>query len=101
MARASSKKLKMRILDGPQIRQFINDHHFVDSINETERKAWDSFVLIVKNFLGNHKADNYVDLVNSMFNNFRDLGCSISIKVHYLHSHLDCFFENLGNTSEK
>ena len=82
------------------LKQLINDHHFVDSMNEIERKAWDSFVL-VKYFLRNHKADNYVDIVNHMLKNFRDLGCNMSVKVHYLHSHLDRFPENLGDTSDE
>ena len=69
-------------------------------MNETERNAWISFVLAVKNFLGNYKAENYGEIVNNMINNFRDLGCNMSVKVHYFHSHLDYFLKNLGDTSE-
>ena len=36
-----------------------------------------------------------------MLNNFRDLGCNMSAKVHYLHSHLDYFPINLDYTSKK
>lgn len=97
----STEKLKAGIFNGPQIRQFINDPAFKDSMTEAELSAWTSFVLVIKNFLGNHKADNYVELVNNMLNNFRALGCNMSIKVHYLHSHLDRFPENLGDTSEE
>jgi hypothetical protein len=32
-------------------------------MNEIESCAWSSFVLVVKNFLGNKKADNYTQLV--------------------------------------
>lgn len=70
-------------------------------MNEAERKAWLSFVEVVRNFLGNRKAENYVQLVNEMLNNFRNLGCNMSIKVHYLHSHLDRFPENVGDISEE
>ena len=31
----------------------------------------------------------------------KDLGWNMSIKVHYLHSHLDYFQENLGDFSEE
>jgi hypothetical protein len=51
------EKLMAGIFDGPQIRQLINDPHFMASMNEIESCAWSSFVL-VKNFLGNKKADN-------------------------------------------
>lgn len=101
MPQISTEKLKAGIFDGPQIRQLIKDPAFVESMNEAERKAWLSFVEVVRNFLGNRKAENYVQLVNEMLNNFRNLGCNMSIKVHYLHSHLDRFPENVGDISEE
>lgn len=97
----STEKLKAGIFDGPQIRQLIKDPQFTTSMNETESNAWGSFVQIVQNFLGNHKADNYIELVETMLSNFHILGCNMSIKVHYLHSHLDRFPENLGDYSEE
>jgi hypothetical protein len=50
-------KLKTRSFNGPQIRQLINDPHFIASMNEIESCAWSSFILFVKNFLGNKKAE--------------------------------------------
>ena len=70
-------------------------------MNEIEDSAWNSFVKVVQNFLGNNKADNYEELVTSMLNNLRKLGANMSIKVHYLHSHLDRFPEFLGDLSEE
>jgi hypothetical protein len=52
------EKLKAGIFDGPQIRQLINVTHFIASMNEIESCAWSLFVLVVKKFLGNKKADN-------------------------------------------
>ncbi|GBL79755.1 hypothetical protein AVEN_18273-1 [Araneus ventricosus] len=70
-------------------------------MNEAERKAWTLFVVVVGNFLCKCKAENYVELVNEMLNIFKSFRCNMSIKVHYLHSHLDRFPENLGDTSEE
>lgn len=70
-------------------------------MNDLESLAWKSFVAVTQNFLGNHKADNYVQLVEEMLVRFRDLGCNMSIKIHYLNSHLDQFQHNLGDLSEK
>jgi hypothetical protein len=94
-------KLKAGIFDGPQIRQLINDPHFITSMNEIESCAWSSCVLVVKNFLGNKKADNYAQLVEDMLFHFNRLGCNMSVKVHYLHSHLNRFPESLGDLSEE
>ena len=97
----SSEKIKAGIFDGPQIRQLIRDPDFTNSMNHIERKVWTSFVAVVENFLGKHKADNYVEQVDKMLNSFKTLGCNMSIKVHYLHSHLDRFPQNLGDFSEE
>jgi hypothetical protein len=93
-------KLKARSSDGSQIRQLINDPHFIALMNEIELCAWSSFVLVVKNFLGNKKADNYTQLVEDTLFHFNRLGCKMIVKVHYLHSHLDRFPENFGALSE-
>jgi hypothetical protein len=79
------EKLKAGMLDGPQIRQLINDPYLIASMNEIESCAWSSFVLAVKNVLGN-KADNYTQLVKDMLFHFNRLGCNISVKLHYLQS---------------
>jgi hypothetical protein len=73
-------KLKARRFDGLQIRQLINDPHFIASMNEIESCAWSSFVLVVKNFLDNKKADNYTQLVEDMLFHFSRLGCKMSVK---------------------
>ena len=100
----SNEKLKQGVFDGPQIRQLIKDSEFVNSMTEPESIAWKSFVLVVKNFLDNHKAENFEALVETMLINFHDLGANMSIKVHYLFSHLDRFlkiWETLARSKEK
>ena len=95
------EKLKASIFDGPQIRQLIRDPEFKNSMKEVELEVSEAFVLVVKNFLGNNKARNYVELVNNMLTAFRNLGCNMSIKMHYLFSHMDRFPENLCSMSDE
>ena len=97
----SNEKLKAGIFDGPQIRQLMGDQKFCDSMNEVELAAWLSSVEVVKNFLRNYRADNYKEIVNNMLRNFRILGINMRIKVHFLHSHLDRFPENLADVSDE
>ena len=66
-----------------------------------EKRAWVAFVSVVKNFLGNDKAENYKDVVETMLQNYHHLGCNMSIKVHFLNSHLDEFPANLGDVSDE
>lgn len=88
----------------PEIIQLINDpsifYSFVHSMHEGEENARSPLILVVRNFLSNHKAQNYTEVVNIILINFRDLGC-MSIKVHYLHNHLDRFQDYLSDMSEE
>ncbi|KAK9680284.1 hypothetical protein QE152_g39238 [Popillia japonica] len=71
-----------RAPEKPQIRQLMKD------TDDVERLTWQSSVAVAQNFLGNHKADNYVELVEEMLVRFKDLGCNMSIKLDYLNSQL-------------
>ena len=51
--------------------------------------------------MGNKNATNCVELVNNMLTASRNLGCNISIKMHYIFSHLDRFPNNLGPMSDE
>ena len=97
----SMEKLKARIFDGPQIRKLIQDQAFTSCRTAVESAAWCSCVSVVREFLGNTKASNYQYLVDLKLRNFQALGARMSIKLHYLFSHLDYFSENLGNVSKE
>ena len=66
-----------------------------------ETEAWISFNKVVQGFLGNSKASNYKELVENMLGKYHNLGCNMSIKMHYLHFHLDWFPENCGDVSDE
>ena len=70
-------------------------------MNEIELAGWLHFVEVVQSFLGNCKADNYKDIVQKLLDNFQALGINMSIKVHFLHSHLNRIPENLSDVSEE
>ena len=97
--RLTMEKLKGGIFDGRQFRQLIIDPEFENSMNEVKLEAWKAFVLVVKNLLGN-KTRNYTELVTNMLTAFRNLGCNMSIKLHYSFSHMNRFPENLGSISD-
>ena len=39
--------------------------------------------------------------VETMLRHYCALGCNMSLKLHFLHSHLDYILENLGDVSEE
>ena len=74
---------------------------FVESMTVVESATWITFSLVVKNFLGNTKADHYKELVEDVLFNFQNLEVKMSIKVHYLFCHLNKFPENLGDLGKE
>jgi len=85
----SDTKIKERIFIGPQMRKPMQDKQFDEDLNETERNAWLSFKRICKDLLGNHKAANYQDVVQDLLTSYRAMVCNVSLKIHFLGSHLD------------
>ena len=83
---------------GPDIRKLISDAAFAETMSEKEKEAWDSFKDVVLKFLVNRRDENYKDIAARMLNAFKEQGCNMSLKVHFLHSHVNYFPENLGRT---
>jgi len=99
--RLSETKLKEGILIGPQIRDLIKDEYFDKLLQGDEKAVWESYKFVVKGLLGNRRAQNYKDLVNNLLQSYQKLGCNMSLKIHFLHSHLDFFPENCDAVSDE
>ena len=99
--RISEAKVKEGIFVGPQIRNIMNDTAFVDMLNDIERRAWIAFTAVVKDFLGNVKSDNYRAIVTELIDAYQAMGCNMSLKMHFLDSHLDFFPDNLAAVSDE
>ena len=70
-------------------------------MEKEELNAWKAFTDVVKNSLENIKFPDFCKLAESLLQAFYDLHCNMSVKVHFLHSHLDYFPKNLGAFSEE
>jgi len=99
--RISEAKLESGIFDGPQIRQLLKDAKFEDSLESNEKNAWHAFKSIIQNFLGNHRSPDYEHVVEELLQSFKAVGARMSIKMHFLSSHLDYFPDNCGDLSEE
>jgi len=97
----SDAKIKEGIFIGRLIRKLMQDKQVDEDLNETERNAWLSFKRICKDFLGNHKAANYQDVVQDLLTSYKAMGCNMILKIHFLESHLNFFPENLSEVSDR
>jgi hypothetical protein len=79
----------------------MKDKEFESKMQDNEQEIWNAFRDIVLKFLGNQKDPNFKRIVRKMMTKFKDLGYSMSLKVHFLASHPDYFPEILGAGSEE
>jgi len=85
----SEAKIKEGVFNGPQIRKLLKDDVFRSKLNKNELSAWLAFDAVVHGFLGNYRDPNYVQLVENLLCAYQKMGCRMSLKIHFLHSHLD------------
>ena len=97
----SEAKLRAGVFDGPQIRELIKDDGFVQEMNALEKRAWTAFRVVISNFLGKHRSLDYEEQVKELLESFRALGARMSVKMHFLSSHVDYFPDNCGDYSEE
>ena len=90
-----------RVFAGSQILKLVIDKGFLKKLNPVEKRAWLSFISFCEEFLGNKRSANYIDVVNEFLEAYGEMGCNISIKTHFLDSHLGFFPENLGQLSDE
>ncbi|CAH1114222.1 unnamed protein product [Psylliodes chrysocephalus] len=97
----SEAKLKEGIFVGPQIRRLMKTNEIEMVMQEDEKEAWTAFKQVINKFLGNYKDPEFESIVENMLDKFKKLGCNMSLKIHFLHAHLDYFPDNLGDVSEE
>ena len=96
-------KVNEGVFVGLQIRDPINDTQFENTFDDQSRElqAWRSFkIMISTNFLGNHRAENFQEIVEDLLKNHQSVGVKC-LKIHRLHSHLDRFPSNCGAVSDE
>lgn len=76
-------------------------NEFPKKLTSQKKVAWNSSVTVVMDFLGNHKVDNYKELVEALVKNYCTMVCTISLKDHIFDADLDNFKENMGAYSKE
>ena len=79
----------------------VKDEELNTKLNAKELAAWEAFKLVVQNFLGKLKAANCKEIVNKMLNAYQEIGARMSLKMHFLHPHLDFFPENNADVNDE
>lgn len=77
-----------------------NDN-FDAKLNSNEAIAWDNVKAVIHGLLGKHRADDYPVLVQEMLASFETIGVHMSLKIHFLNSHLNIFERQMPSESDE
>ena len=98
----SAAKLKGGIFVGPQMGEVLKDTDFEELLNLKELRAWEAFKSVCSGFLGNTRVPDSQACIEKLLKSYEDMGCRMSsLKIHFLHSHLNFFPPNLRAVSDE
>ena len=97
----SAAKLKEVIFVGPQIWEVLKDTDFEELLNLKELRAWEAFKSVCSGFLGNTRVPDYQACIEKVPKSYEDMGCRMSLKIHFLHSYLNFISPNLEAVSDE
>lgn len=69
----------------------MSDKDFELLMDKTELAAWRAFRGVCNGLMGKHKVDESKVVVDELIKCYKDLGCNISLQLHFLHTHLSFF----------
>jgi len=95
--------LGLGVLTGPDIRKLVKSNEFTAVLTNDYRKAWEALKDVIQNVLGKHRADpdEAKKFVATMLENFENINVSMTLKLHFLHHHLDTFLQQLPAESDE
>lgn len=70
-------------------------------LNTQQEEAWLAFQRAVDGFLGNFKSPDFIELITNLLNQCEAIGAHLSLKMHFLKSHLNYFPDNLGEMCDE
>lgn len=89
-------KIKEVIFIGLQIRNFLRDSGYDFAFHDKKKIATEAFKLDATRFLGYKRSEIYQKMVTCFIKAYKCMGRSISLKNHFLNSHLNFFPQNYG-----
>ncbi|GBO23367.1 hypothetical protein AVEN_52494-1 [Araneus ventricosus] len=96
----SEAKLKEGVFASPDIRKLLSDSLFSETMG-TRRKKRGTLLRMQCIVFEDTKDLVCKTIVQRMLAAYEAQGCKMSLKVHFLHSHIVCFPENLEAYSEE
>lgn len=86
---------------GPDIRKLMRSEAFSQSLPADHAIAWDLMKAVFQGFLGKTRVANYRVLINDLMDAFSTIHVHMSLKIHFLHHHIDAFERQVPTESDE
>lgn len=79
----------------------MKDQRFEACLSDLELVAWDCVKVVIENVLGIHRDENWRIHIENMLDAFHNINVRMSLKIHFLHCHMDKFAEQSPTESDE
>lgn len=79
----------------------MRSEEFFQSLSVDHAIAWDLMTAVFRSFLGKSRVENYRVLINDLMDAFNTLHVNMSLKVHFLHHHMDVSERQIPTESDE
>lgn len=101
--RLSKEKINNGIFIGPDIKKLLSNEHFRLLLDEWQKSAYDSLLSVIKHVLypSQDIITNQEEIVTGLINNYVNMGCNYSPKMHYIHCHFKHLIAKQAGVSDE
>lgn len=94
---------KIGMFNGPDITKLTKSQIFTNSLQGNHLAAWNALEAVIKRVMGKKRAKPAVvkTLVTEMLISFANINASMTLKMHFLHHHLDEFLKQSPTESDE
>lgn len=79
----------------------MKNDDFFNVLTEEQGIAWDALKAVIEEFLGKHRHSDYAAYVRDMLDAFWQIDVNMSLKIHFMNSHLELFASQLPSESDE
>ena len=83
------------------LKKMASNTTFASRLTKEQSEAWENIKDVIRNFLGNRRAENFKTKIADMISSFKKIGVNMSSKIHYMDDHVDDFAPNCGDYSDE
>lgn len=79
----------------------MKDRQFERLLSDEESNAWDCIKAVIEKVLGIHRDENWRIYIQNMLDALHIINVHMSLKIHFLHCHMDKFAEQSPTESDE